>query len=73
MPEQGYPSRPHKWHQVYFYLRPRTDTADPRRENMSAQDLLSRLGFPDRYPLPGIAVEIADPGCLDYYGIHRPK
>ena len=40
---------------------------------MNVQDLLGRLGCPDLYPLPGISVEYADPGCLDYYHIPRRK
>lgn len=72
LPEQGYPPRPHKWHQVHFFLRPK-DRNNPRLRNMNAQSLLDRLGFPETYPMPGIAVQYADPGCLDYYGIPRPK
>ena len=66
------PPRPHKWHQAYFFLRPKGSAGD-RAQHINAQSLMDQLGRPEQYPLPGISVEYADPGCLDYYGIHRPR
>ena len=44
-----------------------------RSQHLNAQALMDQLGYPEHYPLPGISVEYADPGCLDYYHIPRPK
>lgn len=67
----SHPPRPHKWHQAYFFLRPK-DSAGNRSDFINAQDLMDRLGRPERYPLPGVAVRQGDPDCLDYYGIPDP-
>ena len=70
LPEHNSPPRPPKWRRFHFYLRPRPGAKVSGLESMNAQDLLGR---PDLYPLPGISVEYADPGCLDYYHIPRRK
>ena len=75
MAQHGGSPRPHKWHQNHFFLRRRSDPANPaapEQMTFNAQALLSDLGSTRRGLLPGIKILQADPDCLKYYQIPTP-